>query len=261
MKNPKSLLLVVAIAAPVIVALALRSSNVEVNMTTSMPARATPIPAAAGGPARSAPGAFVARSAGSAPRISSTDSAVRLPEVHAEGVEAVHVRSDQVLARINSTAIQLRDLVPLAEGETERTMTREEYDSRLNRAMETELVLQAVAARGLDLTAEQKARLQRIAQEHKATMEEYKQQGLTWNSVTAAQIEFETRLTSALMYLQNLVRQEAKVAPSVDPQMQARFEQARRELLSRLKANATISTGGPPPNAAAIPLRQVARYL
>jgi hypothetical protein len=54
-------------------------------------------------------------------------------------------------------------------------------------------------------------------------------------------VEFEQRLTSALMLQQNLVAMEARVAPAAEPNMQARYEQARSEVLSRLKAQGNVS--------------------
>ena len=80
-----------------------------------------------------------------------------------------------------------------------------------------------------------------IAQKHEATFQEYKQQGVTWSSVTAAQLAFEQRLTSALLLQQNLVATEAHVAPASDPSVQVRYEQARSEVLNRLKAQNNIS--------------------
>jgi hypothetical protein len=54
-------------------------------------------------------------------------------------------------------------------------------------------------------------------------------------------LEFEHRLTAALLLQQNLVATEASVAPSSDVSVQARYEQARSEVLSRLKATNHIS--------------------
>jgi len=93
-------------------------------------------------------------------------------------------------------------------------MTLEEYESRLNRAIEMELTFQAAAAYGVNLTPEQKQQVAGIAQRHEATLQEYRKQGVTWSSVTAAQVDFEQRLTSALMLQQNLVALD--VAPSSD---------------------------------------------
>lgn len=125
-------------------------------------------------------------------------------------------------------------------------MTPEDYDSRLNRAIEMELTFQAAAAQGVDLTPEQKKRVDGVAQRHEATLQEYRKQGVTWSSVTPAQVEFEQRLTSALMLQQNLVAMEARVAPAADSGVQARYEQARSEVLSRLKTqgNISVSTRG-----------------
>lgn len=118
----------------------------------------------------------------------------------------------------------------------------EEYESRLNRAIEMELTFQAAAAGGVDLTPEQKRRVEGAAPRHEATLQEYRKQGVTWSSVTPAQVEFEQRLTSALMLQQNLVAREAKVKPSPDAAIQSRYEDALREMLSQLKSSASITT-------------------
>ena len=161
-------------------------------------------------------------------------------EIAPESANVVRVRADQVLAKVNEQTILLKDLVPLRADEPEQTMTPEEYDSRLNRAIEMELTFQAAAAQGLDLTPEQSKRVDGIAQKHEATFQEYQKQGITWSSVTSAQLEFEQRLTSALLLQQNLVAMESGVAPATDPGVQARYEQARNEVLERLKAKANI---------------------
>jgi hypothetical protein len=156
----------------------------------------------------------------------------------------MRVRADQMLAKVYDRAIRLADLVPLPADEQGQAMTLEEYESRLDRAIEMELTFQAAAAQGVDLTPEQKRRVDGVARKHEATLREYRKQGVTWSSVTPAQIEFEQRLTTALMLQQNLVAREAQVAPGSDPGVQARYEQARGEFLSRLKANGNITDGG-----------------
>jgi hypothetical protein len=138
--------------------------------------------------------------------------------------------------------VLLKDLVPLGSDELEQAMTLQEFESRLNRAIETELIFQAAAAQGVDLTPEQTVQVNRIAQRHEAALADYQKQGITWSSVTPSQVEFEERLTSALLLQQNLVVREAGVAPSADPGVQAQFELARNDLLSRLKA---ASAAGP----------------
>ena len=158
----------------------------------------------------------------------------------------VRIRADQVLAKVNDRAILLKDLVPVRADEQEQAMTSEDYESRLNRAIEMELTFQAAAAQAVNLTPEQKKRVDGLAQKHEATLQEYRKQGVTWSSITSAQLEFEKRLTSALLLQQHLVATEAQVAPASDPSVQVRYEQARSEVLSRLKAhgNVSISTSG-----------------
>ncbi len=180
-----------------------------------------------------------------APAIPLTPDKTDVPvaDITSEPANVVKVRADQVLAEVNGKPIQLNDLVPLEAQETEKTMTPEEYESRLSRAIEMELTFQAAAAGGVDLTPEQKRRVDGVAQRHEATLQEYRKQGFTWSSVTPAQVEFEKRLISALMLQQNLVAKVAHVAPAADANVQLQYEQARSEVLSRLRAlgNITVS--------------------
>lgn len=162
-------------------------------------------------------------------------------DIASRPVSEVRIRADQVLARVNEKVILLKHLVPLPPDEQEQTMTWEEYESRLSRAIEMELTFQAAAAQSVDLTPQQKKRVDGIVQTHQAALQEYKKQGLTWNSVTPEQVEFEQRLASVLMLQQNLVATEAGVAPASDLSVQIRYEQARNEIIRRLKAQGKIS--------------------
>jgi hypothetical protein len=164
-----------------------------------------------------------------------------LADIASLPANAVQVRADPVLAKVNGRDILLKDLVPLQSDEQEQAMTAEEYESRLNRAIEMELTFQAAAAQSVNLTPDQKKRVEGIVQKHEATLREYQKQGVTWSSVTPAQVEFEKQFSTALLLQQNLVAIEAGVAPASDPNVQMRYEQARSEVLSRLKAKGNIS--------------------
>ena len=104
-----------------------------------------------------------------------------------------------------------------------------------------ELTFQAARAGRVELTAAQKQRVEQVAAGHRAELEHYQQQGLTWSSISAEQVEFEKRLLTAQLLEQNLVAKQAAVSPSPDPEVQARYEQARRELLDQLQASATVT--------------------
>jgi len=172
-------------------------------------------------------------------------TAVPAADIASLPVNVVQVRADQVLAKVNDQAILLKDLAPLRADEQEQAMTVEEYESRLNRAIEMELTFQTAAAQGVDLTPDQKRRVEGVARKPEAALREYTKQGITWSSVTATQVEFEQRLTAALMLQQNLVALEVPVAPSSDANVQLRYEQTRSDVLSRLKAHGNIIQGWP----------------
>jgi hypothetical protein len=166
---------------------------------------------------------------------------VPVADIVSESANIMRVRADRVLAKVNDRTILLKDLVSLRPDQQEQAMTVEEYESRLNRAIEMALTFQAAANRRVDLTPEQKKRVDGIGQRHAATAQQYQKQGITWSSVTAGQVEFEQRLTAALLLQQNLVAKEAGVAPASDPTMQARYEQARGEVLNQLRAQGKVS--------------------
>ena len=56
------------------------------------------------------------------------------------------------------------------------------------------------------------------------------------------QVEFEQRLTSVLLLQQNFVAKETGAAPSSYSALQARYEDAPRVMLARLKSDANINT-------------------
>ena len=103
------------------------------------------------------------------------------------------------------------------------------------------MTFQAAAAGEVDLTPEQKMRVDGVAQTHEASLQEYRKQGVTWSSVTPAQVEFEQRLTAALMLQQNLVARITSFAPSPNAGVQGHYEQARGDLLNRFKAQSNIN--------------------
>jgi len=178
-----------------------------------------------------------------APAVPLTPDKTDVPatDIAPQPASVMRVRADQVLAKVNDQAIQLKHLVPLPPDEQEQAMTAEEYESRLNRAIEMVLTFQAAAAQGVDLTPEQKKRVDGIAQKHQSALQEYSKQGVTWSSVTPAQVEFEKQFTAALFLQQNLVAIETHVAPASDPSVQARYEQARSDFLRHLDAKSIIS--------------------
>lgn len=154
--------------------------------------------------------------------------------------DVMRIPADRPLAQVNDRAILLKDLVPLEPDAGEQAMTWEEYASRLNRAIEVELTFQTAATEALNLTPEQELQVEGVARRYEAKLQEDAKQG-RWNSLTPAQAEFEQRLTSALLLQQNFVAAKAGVAPSSDPDVQARYEHERRELLSCLRATSRIS--------------------
>ena len=73
-----------------------------------------------------------------------------------------------------------------------------------------------------------------------AELEKYKEEGISWSSLGPAEVGFQERLMSALMLQQNLVFARARVEPSPEAAVQARYEQALSELLAGLRSRAAI---------------------
>lgn len=237
MKNPKMLLAVVVVATLVLAAIVFQGRQSRSTETVVE----GPQPAEASAPPASFPvGQVAAKPAATPVATAAIPAVVDLPETPIQSVNPMRVSATQVLGRVNGKLIQLKDLVPVQPGEVEKSMTPEQYQSRLERAIEAELVFQEAGRMSVGLTPQQQQRLDKIAQEHEATLQEYKKQGIAWSSIGAAQLEFEKQILSAQMVQQNLVSKKAGVVPSPELEMQSRYEQARRELLDQLRASAQI---------------------
>lgn len=163
----------------------------------------------------------------------------------APGVEVVRLVPDQVLATVNKEPILLRHLMPVAEGETENVLTPEEYGSRLQRAIDIEVVFQAARNAGVELTEAQQKRRDAIAAGSQAELAHYQKYGLSWSTTGPVQVEFEKRLLSAQMLEQNMVAKASTLNPSPDPAIQSRYELARHDLLKQLHAAADVAITGP----------------
>jgi hypothetical protein len=156
----------------------------------------------------------------------------------------VRLAPDKVLATVNKTPIQLRHLMPVGNAEAGQSLTPEEYDSRLQRAVDAELITQAARSGGITLNEAQQKRADAIAQSNDAEMEHYRKYGMTWKSTSAEAMEFEKRMVTAQMLEQNLVTQSSNLTPSTDPALQSKYEQARQELLAKLHTQASIAITG-----------------
>lgn len=154
----------------------------------------------------------------------------------------VRLMTDQVLATVNKEPIQLRNLMPVESNKAvEQKMTPEEYGSRLQRAIDMAVVMQAAHAEGVELSEAQQKRLENIASGNEAELAHYKKYGLSWSSVGEPHIEFERQLLAAQMLEQNLVARKSNVAPSPDAAVQSQYEKARIELLKQLHSRASIA--------------------
>lgn len=175
-----------------------------------------------------------------------TTQLVELPGADGQpATPGVKLQAGQVLATVNQIPITVADLMPMPAGQTDVTMDAAEYDARLTKAVEAEVTLQAARRQNVSLQPAQQDRIAAIAQRYADDLARYKEQGVTWTSVTAEQIALEERQVAASILQQNLVAKKASLSPSPDPAVQARYEQARRELLDQLQASANITKAVP----------------
>lgn len=166
-----------------------------------------------------------------------------------EKAEPVVVEPQQILASVSGTPIRLAQLIAVKPDSREVVATeRSIFRSQLQRAIEAELVLQAARAAGISLTEAQQNKLDQIASRHAEDLEGLKPIGVTWDTLTDEHIALERHLTEARLLRQNLVAAESGSAPSTSPEKQAAYEDALRQLLTRLESKADIQTAPGIPN-------------
>ena len=145
------------------------------------------------------------------------------------------------LATVNRTEIRLEHLMPLRLTSSKIVpMDRSIFRSRLQRAIEAELIFQAASDAGIELTESQQQRLDQIAPKHESNLEELKPYGMSWDTLSEAQVGFERRVTKTMMLRQNLVASADAVTPSPDSETQAQYEHALQAMLDKLTASAVI---------------------
>lgn len=175
-----------------------------------------------------------------------TPQLVELPGVEGRpAAQGVKIKADQVVATVNQIPITAADLVPVPASSADVTLDPAEYEARLAKAVDAEMTLQAARRQGVSLQPAQQDRIAAIAQRHTDAFAKYKEQGVTWSSVTPEQIALEERQLAASVLQQNLVLKQAGVGPSPDPAVQAKYEAALRTLLDQLRASAQITLAKP----------------
>ena len=173
-------------------------------------------------------------------RASVVARSTRRPQIKKEN-RIVKVSPFLALATVNRTEIGLEHLMPLRLTSYAKVpMERSIFRSRLQRAIEAELIFQAASDAGIELTESQQSRLDKIAQKHESNLEELKPYGISWDTLSEEQVNFERRMTEAMMLRQNLVASTDAVAPSSDSETQAQYEQALQAMLDKLTASAVI---------------------
>lgn len=154
--------------------------------------------------------------------------------------QGVRLVAGKVLATVNRIPLTMADLMPLGGGQMEVTMDVEEYQKRLEMAVEAELTLQAARSRGIGLDEAQQKRVIDIRQRQAKAFEQLQREGISWTSVTAEQVAFEERQAAVVMLQINMVQKQSGVAPSSDSDAQQKYEEMLRAMLAQMKAGAEI---------------------
>lgn len=150
---------------------------------------------------------------------------VRETKVLQEGEEPreiVRVKPEQVLATVNGTPISLKDLVAVsgAQRGAENTISASLYDMLLERAVVREVAIQAAKAKGIELSPEQKAQLEKNKSEMSSTSAD-----VIDMTMSPERIAFEQRDTEGRMLLVNLAAEAGAPGAFVTPeQVKAYYE-------------------------------------
>ncbi len=199
---------------------------------------------------------------------------------HVDATTTIHIKPTELLATINGVSLTLKDLLPLSaeKNETVQTLTTERYHFLLQRAVERELVFQTARAQGVELTREQKHRLQELrsandqnnpnvfdALRSNAAHDDFEQRdisgfllrttlaekaGLPSPYVTPEKVEqyyHEHQTEFAQLPVDNGAREtawrriDADIREKLAPQIQAKYEKELEVYMNRLKSTAVMT--------------------
>jgi hypothetical protein len=196
-----------------------------------IPEATTPSPSAIPGEPTPAPEAVSAPApepAPAAPEPLEYTQPIRETKVLQEGGEPreiVRVKPEQVLATVNGAPVTLKNLVavPDVQRGAEHTISASLYDALLERAVVREVALQAAKAKGIELTPEQKAQLEKIKSEMLSASPD-----VVDMTMPPERIAFEQRDTEGRMLLVNLVAQAGAPGAFVTPEQVKAYYEAHK---------------------------------
>jgi len=139
------------------------------------------------------------------------------PPVMALTGDVVRLNSNMTIASVNGVAITMKDLMPVNPGKyTENNMGREMFNALLNRAINRELAYQEARRKGVSLTDEQKANLEKIRQR---ALERDPASFTDVHDEFEAKAEFEVRDFAGLMLQESLLAASGGPPKYVSQQM------------------------------------------
>jgi hypothetical protein len=150
---------------------------------------------------------------------------IQKTQVMQEGSEpqaVMLVKPEQVLATVNGTPVTLQDLaaVPDMQLGREQTITPSLYNALLERAVIREVAVQAAEARGIELSDEQQAVLEKMKAQMTSTSPDVKDM-----TMSPERLAFDLRDTQGRMLIVNMVTEAG--APSAfvtEDQVKAYYE-------------------------------------
>lgn len=140
----------------------------------------------------------------------------------------LHVKGGEVLATVNGTPIELKDLLPLPLGKeaTEQIMSAERYAFLLDRAVDREITLQNARAQRVDLTELQREQLARLGARSERPQENVFDD-LQHNPANA---EFEARDATVLLLQASLAEKAGVLSRDVtSAQVEQYYQQHQTE--------------------------------
>lgn len=157
------------------------------------------------------------------------------PPVQVMTTEVFRINSNMILASVNGMPITLRDLMPVNPTRlTENNFSPEMYGSLLDRAINRELAMQEAKRRGVGLSDQQKADLEKIRQR---ALERDPNSFSDVHDDYDAKAEFEVRDFAGLMLQEALLAAAGGPPKYVTPELVQQYYEAHKDQYGELPAD------------------------
>jgi hypothetical protein len=177
---------------------------------------------------------------------SSSEGEPDVPGDEGDLVENVQVPDALALARVNGTAITLKDLVPgRAVAGSSEVMTQQMFSFLLDNAIERELIFQASSKAGVKVTAEEEHRQELLRRTLLAREDQASGSGVPLNvgGTQEERIDFEMREAASQILLASLLAKEGVSPPHVTEDDVKQYRQDNPEEYSTLPSDSQPRDG------------------